>query len=82
MHKLGGQRLVVVGVPPLGCMPLVKTLMDEKKCVDSYNKLAASFNSKMSKKMASLRSTLGMKLAFVDTYGIVVNAMNNPQKYG
>ncbi|PON57394.1 Lipase [Trema orientale] len=82
MHRVGGQRLVVVGVPPLGCMPLVKALMDQTKCVDSYNKLAASFNSKISHKLASLKSTFRMKLAFVDAYGIVVNAMNNPQKYG
>ena len=73
---------MVVGVPPLGCLPLVKTLMDQTKCVDSYNKLAASFNSKISKKLASLKSTLRMELGFVDTYSVVVNAINNPQKYG
>ncbi|KAF4388836.1 hypothetical protein F8388_019015 [Cannabis sativa] len=82
MHKLGGQRLVVVGIPPMGCMPLVKTIMDETKCVDSYNKLSASFNSKISEKLVSLKSTLNMKIGFVDPYAIFVDAMNNPQKYG
>lgn len=82
MHRLGGRRLVVVGVPPLGCMPLVKTLQDQKTCVESYNKLSVSFNAKMSAKLNSIKHTLGMKIGFVDTYGIVVNAMNNPHKFG
>ncbi|XP_022728548.1 GDSL esterase/lipase EXL3-like [Durio zibethinus] len=36
MHGLGITRLVVVGVRPLGCMPLVKTLM-EICCWDAVN---------------------------------------------
>ncbi|XP_024024764.1 GDSL esterase/lipase At5g45950 [Morus notabilis] len=82
MHRLGARRLVVVGVPPLGCMPLVKTLQDQTTCVESYNKLSLSFNSKISFKLSSIKSTLRMKVGFVDVYGIVVNAMNNPHKYG
>ncbi|XP_024032445.1 GDSL esterase/lipase At5g45950-like, partial [Morus notabilis] len=81
MHRLGARRLVVVGVPPLGCMPLVKTLQDQTTCVESYNKLSLSFNSKIRFKLSSIKSTLRMKVGFVDVYGIVVNAMNNPHKY-
>jgi phospholipase/lecithinase/hemolysin len=82
MHRLGATRLVVVGVPPVGCMPLVKTLMDKTTCVDSYNKAAFSLNSKIGKKLASIKATLRMKVAFVDAYGIVQNAVNNPTLYG
>ncbi|KAL5576643.1 hypothetical protein UlMin_018342 [Ulmus minor] len=82
IHKLGGKRVVVVGVPPLGCMPLVKTLMDETTCVESYNNLSSSFNSKIEAKLATINATLQIRTAFIDTYAIVANAMNNPQKYG
>ncbi|KAM5588084.1 GDSL esterase/lipase [Rosa sericea] len=82
MHRLGGTRLAVVGVPPLGCMPLVKTLMGETKCVENYNKVSFSFNSKIQKKLENITKTSGMKIAFVDAYGIVESAMNNPQLYG
>ncbi|OMO76347.1 Lipase, GDSL [Corchorus capsularis] len=82
MHSLGITRLVVVGVPPLGCMPLVKTLMNEETCVEKYNTLSSSFNSKIQQKLAALRTTLGMKIGYVDAYGIIQDAVNNPKKYG
>ncbi|GMN43632.1 hypothetical protein TIFTF001_012823 [Ficus carica] len=82
MHRFGARRLVVVGVPPLGCMPLVKTLQDQTTCVESYNKLALSFNSKIGFKLNSIKSALRMRIGFVDAYSIVVNAMKNPHKYG
>lgn len=82
MHRLGATRLVLVGVPPVGCMPLVKTLMDKTTCVDSYNKVAFSLNSKIQKKLATIKAKLRMKVAFVDAYGIVQNAVNNPTLYG
>ncbi|EOY28110.1 hypothetical protein QUC31_012843 [Theobroma cacao] len=82
MHSLGITRLVVVGVPPLGCMPLVKTLMNRDTCVENYNNFSASFNSKIKAKLATLRTTLGMKIGYVDAYGIIQDAVNNPKKYG
>ena len=82
MHRLGATRLVVVGVPPLGCMPLVKTLMEKTGCVESYNKVAFSFNSKIQTKLSTLKAKLRMKIAFVDAYSIIDNAVNNPTLYG
>ncbi|XP_034672325.1 GDSL esterase/lipase At5g45950 [Vitis riparia] len=82
MHRLGARRLVVVGIPPLGCMPLVKTLKDETSCVESYNQAAASFNSKIKEKLAILRTSLRLKTAYADIYGTVERAMNNPKQYG
>lgn len=82
MYRIGGRRLVVVGVPPMGCIPLVRTIMGEAKCVDTYNRVAFSFNSKIQKELIAVRSTIGMKTAFVDAFTIIQNAVNNPQKYG
>ncbi|KAE8707561.1 GDSL esterase/lipase [Hibiscus syriacus] len=82
MHGLGVTRLVVVGVPALGCMPLVKTLMNQKTCVEKYNNFSSSFNSKLQLKLDVARKTLGMKIGYVDAYGIFRDAVNNPKKYG
>lgn len=83
MKSLGATRLVIVGVPPLGCMPLVKTLMDQKTCVETYNKVAFSFNSKIQQKLAIVRSKLGIKkTAYIDCYASILDAINNPNKYG
>ncbi|KAH7544914.1 hypothetical protein FEM48_Zijuj01G0036400 [Ziziphus jujuba var. spinosa] len=83
MYRIGGRRLVVVGVPPMGCMPLVLTIWgDGRKCVDTYNNVAFSFNSKIQKELVTVRSTIGMRTAFVDAFTIIQHAVNSPQKYG
>ncbi|GLT29538.1 hypothetical protein SLA2020_043970 [Shorea laevis] len=82
MRGLGIGRLVVVGVPPIGCMPLVKTLMSQETCVEEYNKFSSAFNAKIKVKLSTLRVTLGIRGVYADAYGAVQNAMNNPKLYG
>ncbi|CAK7350484.1 unnamed protein product [Dovyalis caffra] len=79
MNRLGATRVVVVGVPPLGCIPLVKTLTGQNTCVESYNQAALSFNAKIKEKLAILKKTIGIKDAYVDCYGVIQNAINNPK---
>ncbi|KAM1004794.1 hypothetical protein ACFX2C_004950 [Malus domestica] len=81
MERIGATRLVVVGVPPLGCMPLVKTLMDVTACAENYNKVAFSLSSRIQKKLEAITKTSRMKIGFVDAYGIMQNAINNPKLY-
>ncbi|KAI3963191.1 hypothetical protein MKX01_030321 [Papaver californicum] len=84
IHRIGATRLVVVGVPPLGCMPLVKTLLGGSSgaCVESFNNASFTFNTKVKAAIATIRTSLGLKTAYVDTYAILQGAMNNPKKYG
>ncbi|KAF5206146.1 GDSL esterase/lipase [Thalictrum thalictroides] len=82
MHRIGARRLVVVGVPPLGCMPLVKTLRNTAFCDPMYNHAAFSFNNKVKAKLATLKMSLGMSSLYVDAYGIIQNAVKNPIKFG
>ncbi|KAJ8761400.1 hypothetical protein K2173_001531 [Erythroxylum novogranatense] len=82
MHRLGITRLVVVGVPPLGCMPLVKTIMNQNTCVESYNRVAFAFNSKIKAKLAILRHTLGIRDAYTDCYSVILNAIKSPKEFG
>ncbi|XP_059658639.1 GDSL esterase/lipase At5g45950-like [Cornus florida] len=79
MYRLGVRRLVVVGLPPFGCSPLVKTLKDETICDESYNKVALSFNSKLKAKMAALKN---IRNCYIDIYSIIESAIQNPGKYG
>ncbi|XP_030528933.1 GDSL esterase/lipase At5g45950 [Rhodamnia argentea] len=82
MHRLGARRLVIVGIPPLGCLPLVKTLMDTATCHQDYNKISSSFNSLTRRRLDSLRKSKGLKTAFVDAYAIIQDAINRPGRYG
>ncbi|KAI3697907.1 hypothetical protein L6452_31010 [Arctium lappa] len=82
MYSLGARRLVVVGVVPFGCMPLVKTLKDTIKCDDEYNNVALSFNRKIKKALVTMKTSLGMKTAYADAYSLIQRAIQNPKKYG
>ncbi|KAJ9566439.1 hypothetical protein OSB04_002405 [Centaurea solstitialis] len=82
MHSLGARRLVVVGVVPFGCMPLVKTLKGVTKCDNDYNNVALSFNRKIIKALDTLKISLGMKTVYADAYSVIQRAIQNPKKYG
>ncbi|XP_008784445.2 GDSL esterase/lipase At5g45950 [Phoenix dactylifera] len=82
MHRLGGTKFLVVGLPPMGCLPLVKTLTNTKNCVSSYNDAAISFNSKVVAQLHALKEILGVKATYLDIYGILSEATENPTKYG
>ncbi|MED6145592.1 hypothetical protein PIB30_026586 [Stylosanthes scabra] len=83
MHRLGAQKLVVVGVLPLGCIPLMRTLKNTNNTCDStLNDVANSFNAKLSKKLAQLKAKLGLTTAYVDVFGMIQRAVSEPKKYG
>ncbi|KAI8525600.1 hypothetical protein RHMOL_Rhmol13G0243100 [Rhododendron molle] len=83
MHGLGARRMAVVGLSPIGCVPLVRTLKDlARKCEDEYNGVARSFNAKLQQNLATLKASLGMQIAYIDIYSVMMSAINTPQKYG
>ncbi|CAH2046254.1 unnamed protein product [Thlaspi arvense] len=82
LRRLGARRLVVVGVPPMGCMPLIKYLRGQKTCVDQLNQIAFSFNSKIIKNLELLQSKIGLKTIYVDAYSTIQEAIKNPRKFG
>ncbi|KAI3456198.1 hypothetical protein Pfo_012861 [Paulownia fortunei] len=81
MHSLGARKLVVVGVPPFGCMPLLRTLRNDIKCDNELNKVAFSFNSKIQRELKTLEGSW-LRSIFVDIYSIILNAVENPKRYG
>nr|XP_043620508.1 GDSL esterase/lipase At5g45950-like [Erigeron canadensis] len=83
MHSVGVRRLAVVGMEPFGCMPLIKTLKNSAvKCSEDMNQVAISFNSLLKAKLSALKATLGMRIAFVEIYGLIQNILKHPSKYG
>ncbi|KAH6829127.1 GDSL-like Lipase/Acylhydrolase superfamily protein [Perilla frutescens var. hirtella] len=78
MRSLGARKVVVVGVPPLGCMPIVRTLRNVEKCDIESNKLAFRFSSKIRRES----KMLGRWTLFLDINTIILNAIQNPKRYG
>ncbi|XP_068668519.1 GDSL esterase/lipase At2g04570-like [Aristolochia californica] len=85
IYNLGGRRMSITGLPPMGCFPLERTmnLFFGSSCRDEYNQVALEFNGKMNATVEKLRFELpGSKLLYMDVYGIWMNAIDNPSSYG
>ncbi|XP_052182718.1 GDSL esterase/lipase At5g45950-like [Diospyros lotus] len=82
LHSMGARRLAVVGVPPFGCIPVVKAFLGQTKCLEQYNDVAISFNSKLKRELAALEASLGIQSAYIDIYVVISSAIQNPTKYG
>ncbi|THG03361.1 hypothetical protein TEA_010346 [Camellia sinensis var. sinensis] len=82
MHRLGARRVAVVGVPPFGCMPLVKTLRDKTNCDGMSNEVAFLFNNNIKQTLETLKASLGIETAYIDIYNVIATAIKYPNIYG
>ncbi|XP_006646771.3 GDSL esterase/lipase At5g45950-like [Oryza brachyantha] len=84
MATLGGRRFVFVGVPPIGCLPIVRTLLGTgtTRCHENMNLQATSFNDKLVEVVRLLKNQPDIRATFIDTYTIIGKATINPNNYG
>ena len=85
LYKLGARRIGVFSAPPIGCVPSQRTLAGgaERECAKNLNEAAKLFNSKLSKKLDSLASSLPRgKFVYMEIYNPILDLIQNPQKYG
>ncbi|GMH21408.1 hypothetical protein Nepgr_023250 [Nepenthes gracilis] len=83
LHKLGARKLMLLGLGPMGCIPLQRVLSTSGSCQEKTNLLAVRFNQAASKLIKELSKSLpnaGFK--FADAYDIVRHVISNPSKYG
>nr|XP_043634871.1 GDSL esterase/lipase EXL3-like [Erigeron canadensis] len=86
LHGLGARRVVVLSLPPIGCMPTSRTFGGggkNRSCSTLYNRAAKHTNKKLAAEFESLRSRdPPVKVIFADIYNPVLDIVNNPQSYG
>eukprot|EP01018_Ginkgo_biloba_P039307 Gb_35590 [translate_table: standard] len=86
IYNLGARRIAVAGLPPLGCLPLERTLRmfnRVKGCVEELNEDASGFNKKLNKTLKMLTPNLpGLKMTYSDIYTQLIDMLNDPPKYG
>ncbi|KAG6432024.1 hypothetical protein SASPL_103597 [Salvia splendens] len=85
VYKLGGRRMGVFGLAPLGCLPSQRSLKGgvERKCVDLYNQVAEMFNHKLSVELSSLSARYpDATLIYIDIYHLPLDLVRYPLKYG
>jgi len=92
IYREGARKLLFVGLPPLGCLPVVRTLnlkqfisrrIGKTECVEEQNQVAVRFNEKLKSVLASLKHRLlDLKLVYVDIYEVLSDIVYNPGKFG
>ncbi|XP_043690741.1 GDSL esterase/lipase At2g04570-like [Telopea speciosissima] len=85
LYELGGRKISLGGLPPMGCLPLERSrnIMSGSGCVDEYNQVAMDFNVKLQGLVIRLREELPeIRLVFSDLYHILLDVANKPSSYG
>ncbi|KAJ8430658.1 hypothetical protein Cgig2_000251 [Carnegiea gigantea] len=87
LQEQGATRIVVGGLPPAGCLPLVMTfhlsLIEPRSCVDSLSSIAKDFNQMLQEELRLIQqSKPGVTVAYADIYEPLLDQIKNPHKYG
>ncbi|KAM7274599.1 hypothetical protein ACFE04_016465 [Oxalis oulophora] len=85
LYRMGGRKLSLTGLPPMGCLPLERTtnIFGQHDCAEEYNKIAVEFNAKLNVVVGKLNRELpGMKVVTGNAYNIFYHIIRNPSHYG
>ncbi|KAF5727304.1 hypothetical protein HS088_TW22G00997 [Tripterygium wilfordii] len=84
---MGCRRIVVTGLPPIGCLPIQLTAKFknplDRRCLEDQNADAQSYNYKLQKLLPQIQKILpGSLILHANIYDPLFDMINNPQKYG
>lgn len=88
LHSKGAKRVAVLGMPPLGCLPIDVTTASKgskgkRRCVDQHNSDARSYNFKLQAVIKRLSMQLPRcKIVYSDIYTPIMQMIKTPKKYG
>ncbi|KAF0923829.1 hypothetical protein E2562_007691 [Oryza meyeriana var. granulata] len=85
LYQMGARKMMVAGLPPLGCLPVQKSLRGAGSggCITAQNEAAERYNAALQKALAKLEAdSPGAKIAYVDIYTPLKDMAENPNKYG
>ncbi|EFJ29193.1 hypothetical protein SELMODRAFT_34524, partial [Selaginella moellendorffii] len=80
MHSRGARKFVIVGLSAVGCIPVNQK---NGQCDEHANEVSVMFNAALDEMLDGLRKSLdGVAIVKPDYYGLMVETMKNPSKYG
>ncbi|KAL6841287.1 hypothetical protein ACP4OV_028805 [Aristida adscensionis] len=89
LYELGARKFMVAGLPPVGCLPVQKSLHARQPplgaggCIDDQNAAAERYNAALQQMLTKLEAASpGMTVAYVDVYGPLMDMAEQPKKYG
>ncbi|ESQ36212.1 hypothetical protein EUTSA_v10008013mg [Eutrema salsugineum] len=87
LYDIGCRKIMVLGLPPIGCLPIQMTMdrqkQSERRCIDKQNSDSKRYNKKLKKSLTVIQSNLsGSVIFYADIYGAILDMATNPQRYG
>ncbi|XP_019097857.1 PREDICTED: GDSL esterase/lipase At5g45960-like isoform X2 [Camelina sativa] len=88
LWKEGARKIVVVGLPPIGCLPIVITLfsgeaLTNRRCIDRFSAVATNYNYLLQKELGLMQMSLaGSKILYLDVYNSLYEIIHDNHKFG
>ncbi|KAL8130327.1 hypothetical protein V2J09_019482 [Rumex salicifolius] len=83
LHTLGARKMMVLGLGPLGCIPLQRVLTSTGECQNETNNVSYMFNQAASEMVREISTALpNASFQFADSYDFVSNLISDPLRYG
>lgn len=85
LYGVGARRIGVLGLPPIGCVPVQRTLNGgiARGCSDFANQAAQIYNSKLQSVVDSLSKEFpDSRFVYFDIYNPLNSLIQNPPQYG
>jgi phospholipase/lecithinase/hemolysin len=71
------------GLGPLGCIPSQRVKSGTGQCLHRVNQYVKEFNTQVTKLLTTLNTLLpGAQMVLADSYPIVMELIEHPEKYG
>jgi len=86
----GGRDLLVINLPPLGCIPAMLTLFpdnspdsyDSRGCYKEINRITSNHNALLEESVIDLRARYpDVNLYYGDLHGVYLNMLTDPRSY-
>lgn len=86
--NLGARKIVMAGVPPIECLPVVITLnslhsdaFHRRSCIDSLSSVAPDHNQFLEQVLKNMQGS-DLQLLYVDIHKPLRNILQNTKKFG
>ncbi|KAI6678816.1 hypothetical protein NL676_039612 [Syzygium grande] len=83
IYKVGGRKFAMIGIGPLGCVPVIRPLTRNGSCSGEAIKLAKLHNIALTSILTKLETQLqGFEYSYFDLYTSGSERIEYPSKYG
>ncbi|KAL0407406.1 UNVERIFIED_CONTAM: GDSL esterase/lipase [Sesamum latifolium] len=87
LREEGAKVIGLVGLPPIGCLPIVITVTSvkadgERRCNDALSSIALDYNQKLQKMLEAMQNSSSTIIYYADIYKPLNDIIRRPSRYG